>query len=493
MKIKKLQIDFFRHIKNTEIIFGDRITVISGQNGTGKSSILGWIAQLCDYKKKKKRLNGKPFKEDFKNIFRFCPNNDFINEYKLVFSYCKPTSEIQNEKIITTRHQQQTHKSPERYRTDFDGRGKALDYPIIYLGLRRLIPLATEKNIVVNPPILKQSNIKKFSSLSKEILLLMDDNIEPESIKSVNKSILAMKTKSYSHLGNSAGQDNIGQIIDALLSFKNLKSELKDGYEGGIILIDEIDATLYAASQIKLIDKLYRFACDLNLQIIFTTHSLEILEYYEDKLGNETKINYLVSKDGNVENIQNPSFNYISNKIKNQIQKTKQIIKKLFICEDEVAEYWIRNLLNGSDLKQMVRVEKGPFGDGNLIEMAKSRHTIFKDAGFILDGDMKKKHQNKKLKKVAFLPGVERPETVFYKFIKNLPDNDEFWIDKNNFTRQTCFSNYMNSSKGTHKKWFLDEDNKINFGRGYSRLLNRWKKDNKKLINDFHDELRHII
>ena len=57
MKIKKLQIDNFRHIKNTEIVFGDKLTIISGQNGTGKSSILGWVAQLCDFKKKNKRGN----------------------------------------------------------------------------------------------------------------------------------------------------------------------------------------------------------------------------------------------------------------------------------------------------------------------------------------------------------------------------------------------------------------------------------------------------
>lgn len=43
-----------------------------------------------------------------------------------------------------------------------------------------------------------------------------------------------MKTDDYGHLGNSAGQDNLGQIISAILSFNKLKSELSESYGGGI-------------------------------------------------------------------------------------------------------------------------------------------------------------------------------------------------------------------------------------------------------------------
>jgi len=82
MKLKKLRIADFRHIKDTKIVFGNKLTIISGQNGTGKSSILGWIAQLCDFKKKNKRLNDELFKEDFRNVFKFCPINDLKKTMK---------------------------------------------------------------------------------------------------------------------------------------------------------------------------------------------------------------------------------------------------------------------------------------------------------------------------------------------------------------------------------------------------------------------------
>lgn len=77
---------------------------------------------------------------------------------------------LEEEKIITTRLQKKTEKSPERYRTDFDGRGNAIDFPIIYLGLKRLIPLASEKKITLkkikylqNIPIHFRTYQKKYS------------------------------------------------------------------------------------------------------------------------------------------------------------------------------------------------------------------------------------------------------------------------------------------------------------------------------------------
>ncbi len=73
MKIQNLLIERFRHFgESITIELGDRLTVISGQNGTGKSSVLGWIAQLCKFDNELKQLNGNKFEADWGKIFRFC-------------------------------------------------------------------------------------------------------------------------------------------------------------------------------------------------------------------------------------------------------------------------------------------------------------------------------------------------------------------------------------------------------------------------------------
>jgi AAA15 family ATPase/GTPase len=434
------------------------------------------------------------FKEDYKNVFRFCPNNDYNQEYEVTFNYISTDSLLEESKQITTRYVEKTEKSPERYRTDFDGRGKALDHPIIYLGLKRLIPLATENKISPFKSTIPSKYSTTYSNLIKEIFVLVNDKINPEAIKSTNKKLLAIQTESYGHLGNSAGQDNISQIISSLISFEILKEKKDVNFKGGIILIDELDSTLYAASQCKLLDVLFRYARKLDIQIIFTTHSIEILEYLNTKIGADTKVNYFNLVDGKVKNTINPSVNYIKRKIKNEVSESVSVEKINFICEDEVAQYFTKNLINNSELKKIMNVEKGPFPDGTLISMAESNHSIFKKVYYILDGDVKEKFKTKKIPpRTVFLPSNSRPETIMFKFIKNLSDEDEFWDDENNFTKSTCFNNYTNDGKGTHKNWFVDTTNKRFFGAGYSKILNRWKKDNPTEVENFLNKIREIL
>lgn len=76
---------------------------------------------------------------------------------------------------------------------------------------------------------------------------------------------------------NSAGEGNVSRIILAVLSFKRLKDKYKKDYKGGILLIDELDATLYGFSQKKLLKYLLDSAKEYKIQIIFTTHSPIVL------------------------------------------------------------------------------------------------------------------------------------------------------------------------------------------------------------------------
>lgn len=488
MEFTKLEIKKFRHIENEIIELGSIMTAIAGQNGTGKSTILGWIAQSCDAKLSNKTLLNSTYKSKYSEIFRFCPEQDYNKTYELIIYYKNPNGlELEESKKMTTRLIQ----SENRYRVDFDGRGNALDFPLVFLGLKRLIPLATEKNINIIDSSFDKSDQLLFAKLAKEILFLTRENIKPESIKSTNKQIVAMKTDDYSHLGNSAGQDNLGQIISSLLSFNKLKNELKEDYKGGLLLIDEIDATLYAGSQVKLVEKLFNLAKNLKIQIIFTTHSIEILEFLSKKSGTESKINFLKWKNKNVINEINPNIELIKNNIKVQVGVNVKEEKIPFICEDIVAELWSKNIINNSELKGKIEITKGPLPEGTLVTMANSKHPNFKTIKYILDGDCKKQYKNKKVPKTAFLPGEFKPEQVLYNFIYELVDDDSFWDNEINYTHQTCFGKYFVDKN--YKKWFNDEVNQSHFGRGCSKIFNRWKKDNQTEVEEFINQLKNII
>ena len=105
------------------------------------------------------------------------------------------------------------------------------------------------------------------------------------------------------------GQDNLGKIILALFSFKRLHDKYPRQYKGGILAIDEMDATMYPASQVELLKVLRKYASKLNLQILFTTHSMSLLKAMDDlvqevtkkeETANQAKILYLKKVDDKI-------------------------------------------------------------------------------------------------------------------------------------------------------------------------------------------------
>ncbi|MBT5740293.1 hypothetical protein HOI26_04285, partial [Candidatus Woesearchaeota archaeon] len=103
---------------------------------------------------------------------------------------------------------------------------------------------------------------------------------------------------------------------------------------------------------------------------------------------------------------------------------------------------------------------------------------------------------NKKLPpRTIILPGDKPPEVMFYNFTNELEDEDSFWIETDdlNFDQQTCFQDYRTNDLSTVKRWFKDDTFKTLFGSGYTRLFNRWKKDNPDLVSDFQKEFKKLI
>ncbi len=489
MKIRRIIANDFRHMKNVNIEFGENLTIISGLNGTGKSSVLGLIGQLFDYKGKDKTINNDNFATKYSEIFKFCPNHDQNKEYEYIAEI------LNNGKILERKVRSRYVKKENRFRMDIGEHSKskgAIDLPVIYLGLRRFFPLAQEPEgtISIIKHDLDPSEIKFYEDQARSIFVMLDDKVKPQDIKTPNKEFLAMQTNSYSNLGNSAGQDNIGQIITSILSFRRLSTN--NNYTGGILLIDELETTLFPGSQINLIKKLYSYSMTYKLQIIFTTHSLEIINYLQENPSWNTQINFLEIRDSKVYNKTNPAFEYIKSRILIEAKQNKQINKNVLLCEDELARLWVNNLINGYENKKWWEAQGKNISDGTIKILAESQLKCFNDFIFVIDGDGSKNTTFNKLKNVIFLPGTERPETIFYKFLKNLPDADEFWDNESLFYKDTCFNGFTDAAtKSRHKQWF--EARRENFGKGCSRLMNRWKKDNQDLVVEFNDNIARQV
>jgi len=375
MKIIEIEIKQFRNLPNTNILFANRLNAIAGQNGTSKTSVLGLIGHIFTFDKDIKTLSGGNFYTQFAGIFRLAyPEYDKAGEH---IWNVKFDSEKDAPAISYDRKEVGKRESIRiRVRESKKGSGK-IKFPVIYLGMGRLFPLTLEKEIKNNNSVLTEKENKEFADLHNEILMIVDEKIVPESITSSSKSFYAPKTEKYNHLGNSAGQDNLGQIITALISFKRLQTLMGEDYNGGILLIDELDASLFPAAQMKLVEKLDKKAQELNLQIFFTTHSLEVLA--ETKRKKDSKIIYLDKSSGRII----PKYDLDVEELKKDLlvlgpEALKKVkCKKFVYCEDEEAVDMLKCMLS-KDIKDSIKIFPTKLGNTVLKDIAKKKIPDFK-------------------------------------------------------------------------------------------------------------------
>jgi ABC-type taurine transport system ATPase subunit len=496
MKVKKIKIEKFRHLQNVNVSVGNLVTAIAGQNGTGKSSILGLTGHIFSFREKDgtikyKTIEGKPFETQFSEIFRLSPDYDKASNHK----YSVELDGGEEVPVISVDRTESSSRKSLRFVVGKKARGEGKkNFPVIYLGLRRFFPLAQEEKVNRGGRSdLTQEEIQEYESLHNSILML-NEKINPEFVDTFSKKFYATKTQSYDCWGNSAGQDNIGQIITALLSFKRLKKELSDQYEGGLLLIDEVDATLFAGAQEKLLEKLFGMAKELQLQIIFTTHSIEILKRLMlPHYRHNSEVVFLDNSSGTVVNTQGNDIT-LTQMINNlcvmyEIEKESKI---MVFCEDHEANLWLKNLL-GTKVTKKLHIIGDNFGGGNLVYIANKKIPVFDESIFIVDGDQNSSLKNNKCPRVLILPGGKRPEDLFYEFLRNLPGNDPFWGNTGSYTPQVCFRDrpVISKDREAMKKWF-NEQSKY-WGRGCSKLFNRWAKDNHSSIESFKKEFEETL
>lgn len=491
MKIKEIEIKKFRNLSTIKLQFGAKLNAIAGQNGTSKTSLLGLVGHIFSYDKKHKTLLGKNFHTEFSEIFRFAyPDYDKAGDHQWIvkFDNNKQASAVSYDRI------EKDKKNNIRIRVGKSARGEGkIKFPVIYLGMGRLFPLTLEKEITNNNSVLDTNEIKYFSDLHNEILLL-DEVIIPESITSSSKSFYAPKTDLYNHLGNSAGQDNIGQIITALISFKRLQKDLGDKYTGGILLIDELDASLFPAAQIKLVEKLNQKALELNLQIFFTTHSLEILSEVT-KLKNSAVI-FLDKSCGSITPRHNLDYDELrENLLVLGPDALKQLIKKKHVyVEDQEAVDMLKNILNKEE-RNNINIFPTKLGNNFLKEIAKKKIPDFKNSVIILDGDS----TDGNISNVICLPGQHGPDRLIYDLLKKLPQTHDLWKKKRAYDKQFCFKNLNTLDSSTDqsknrdklKKWYKEQSK--HWGTNNSMVWKIWISENKEIVDKFVIQIKKII
>lgn len=533
--MKKIHFDVYRKLINLDLEFTSNINVISGVNGTCKSSILHIIGNSFQTVKADQSEELKQCLSTIAAINeQFNPKLESLTRGDKKFqdpapghqgSYYTVDYYGENSSLSFRKHNSKKNTAEFRYAVKpqyKQGSKESLPaMPVIYLGLNRLLTYGEYKD---NEPIksirknIPNSYMSELAELYKSFTSYEISNITNEHMGSVKiRADFNSSTQGIDSNTVSAGEDNLYIILLALESLKyyyETLPELSHSEVNSILLIDEFDATLHPAFQFKLFDLMLKYSMDYKIQVVFTTHSLTLLEYCLKKSQN---LIYLYDNQSYVHLIKNPNIHKINLYLREKTNSDFSFEKRIPVfTEDAEARYLINIMLDyfaeKSDDFSKVR-NYFYFVDANI--GGDVLHTMFKDPKLktftgqfcIVDGDKKRDLTNR----VIALPGKSSPEKFLIDYAKSLYDRDDpFWISdpvlEENIGKNFYTSIFLPEVTAIQKK--IDDLHEIgDSAKGIKRtmtkalfnnhlkffhiLFDTWllDKNNQSEINSFYNDL----
>ncbi|MEE4156637.1 AAA family ATPase [Pseudomonas viridiflava] len=362
-----ISIHHFRSIKDQSLKLGSVLTLISGRNGTMKTSMMGLVAQLFD--SPAKDVFDKPLKTTLSEVFKLSP--EFDNDkyrYDLVMQLA--SGEIMREPVTFYYVAHETN----RHRVVVSGSAKGdgtFIYNTSFLNLQRLYPIAdtdakasSSKKVILSPA--EAIGLKDFYETvfpSSEY-----GNFTPIVATSDNKTTKttfgpSSDSAKYDWSTISSGEDNLGSIYNRLIGFQRSLQDSNNKEGNGVLCIDEFESTLHPVAQLSLFDYLYRWGKRNKIQIIITTHSLYLishiyLKYLKNLTQNEVVINFVSSssaEDGAYPILHNPPYSVAYKELTFEDPLEAAAARKIKVfCEDEVAIHFIKRIVKRQDVLRAV-------------------------------------------------------------------------------------------------------------------------------------------
>ena len=420
-KIDKIEIEKFRSLSGREIKLGKHLTFISGKNGTMKTTLMGLIAH--PFSNDTKDAFGIPLKTNLGDVFKLSKKYDDEYSYNVCFASTK------NEKIKETVN---IDVVGDRHRIVVSGHGKGdgnFIFNTSFHNLGRLNPIvetsANEKENISLTDEEQQELIKfygyVFVSSNHEKFLAVSDDKKKKTFGPAGEKA------TYDFNSISSGEDNIGSIFNKLVAFERAGN-------GGILCIDEIEASLHPSAQVNIINYLYKWAQDNDVQVVLTTHSLHIIQNIYLNKGKELEENKIVinfisysqaGSDKNYAIISNPEYSLAYQELTlSKPEDIKEKHKATVYCEDKIAKHMLKSLL-GQKICGLIKIEHNLDADEvnngtskhHLINLCENFPLVIKQSNsfVVLDGDVKDNE----------VEGIE-DKTIFTR----LPDPDYYAIEK---------------------------------------------------------------
>ncbi|MGP1717644.1 MAG: AAA family ATPase [Methylophilus sp.] len=464
--IKAINFIKYKKFENQSISFSPHVNLISGTNGTCKTTLLhivsnsfqaitgacAWIE--ADFLKILKGVNHQ-INPKMENLARgdkkFNDPASGIKGNLFGVSYFNSDAE---QPLEFRRHNTRNSDTPRYYiKPQYkEGRASSLPFcPVIYLSLSRLLPFGEYENdddIKLSKIKLPESYMHEACEIYKDLTGLSINTITTQKMGGLKTRMeFISEQEGVDSNTISSGEDNLSVIINAMLSLKYYyeisKANLGDNdTPQSVLLIDEIDATLHPSVQNKLLKKLKELSEESRVQVFATTHSLSLLEY---AFQHKQKVIYFVNNVLTLKELDSPDIYkikmHLSQKnhaeiykdkslpIYTEDQEARDLIELLFSYQADIDQS--SNKADGfHQVRRFYHLVKANLGAENLRNIFEDRclqsSTI--QAICILDGD--KSCDSKDFSnKIICLPGGQSPENFLIEYALNLYNSKDtkFW------------------------------------------------------------------
>jgi predicted ATPase len=352
----------FRKLGGIQIEISERITLIAGRNGVGKSTILALIAGSSGMARTKfKTYLGIEPRVNAEEILRLSYTRDYVKtesdrpyvllNYKLGdISFVKKGNVSGNEARLRVVPRNEPKETFIVQGVTIPESGK-VPVPTIYLGMTRVIPTGeTDPEFLQTSKVsMDPEDLRIYQEFSEAVIhpgvVQQDGTVIAQSISGTKKNSLYPNYSGYEATTVSLGQDSLSAIATALASFSKLRREMGNEYRGGLLVIDELDAGFHPRAQTELVDQLKSKARELQIQVVATTHSLTMLQYAHKDIFNDKRMGVppdqiVYLKGGNpIELLDVTDFSAVYADMHMQLLHVKPEKKavKVYVEDDEAA------------------------------------------------------------------------------------------------------------------------------------------------------------
>ena len=332
--LNKISVSDFRHIHNLELEFNHPVTIISGTNKIGKTSILLLIA--CSHEQFQKYDSTKPDtvlrNHKWRDVFNFTSHENANRDYSYKL-YWRVGNQNRNGEGKRARTSQSWTGLGKSSRDTTRINAKIRDRIVRIIDLDRLLPARNFSNSLRRKTGVFEIRLDQEIEQAFNYVFENSAPVEIYKIGShINKMTYLIKSQStvdfeaYSSFNAASGEESLINIL----------VDIFDTPHNSLIMIDELEAGIHPNVQRRLADVIQYISWHHKKQFIITTHSPTLLSTFPQKSRKfiDRKSN------GDFEIISSISVNAAFSKMDSQSYPLVQLY-----CEDIEAEFIIKNIL----------------------------------------------------------------------------------------------------------------------------------------------------